>query len=677
MQSEKLSQDLQDALEAVSGRAAPGPALAAAMRKLARRSGGGASLLAPAVAALDAALTSLDEARLAIEEGLRAADHDPAELERSEERLFRLRAASRKFGVPVDTLAARRDAFAADLASIEAGAADLDALRRDLARAEAAYVEAARALSAGRHAAAATLDAAVRRELKPLRLERARLTTRVDTDEASRDAAGFDRVEFWAETNPGSRPGPLMKVASGGELSRFILALKVVLADRGSAPTLVFDEVDTGVGGAVSDAIGQRLARLGERVQVMAVTHAPQVAARADNHFLIAKRPVPEGDRVETTVSALAPRPSRGGDRPDARRRVGDRRGPRRRRSPAGRRLPVGSRHVGHVRPIGRNGMAASRIARAVTHALAACVWETVMASAKVLLFMVGAAFVGGAVASQVGPAYLASLLADDGSAAAPGPGQDAASGQAAARSKVADLATSPCQSVWPYQGRGCDAGQGAGSVVDPQGEAASRRVRVITTWRPAEPVSDETSSRVWTDPVKASGPMAANRVPPQTASEPDPAVALAAAKAQEARAEQERAAARDAEQKQARAKQEAERRDAESAAAVARLAAARDEGARLERERLTALAAGTREAGCGPHRDRPGGGRQSRRGARRRPGAGLSCTRGGHSGGARALCQDRRGPGPRAAAAPRGRQDRGGARRGGPSLRGSSAGST
>ncbi len=143
-------------------------------------------------------------------------------------------------------------------------------------------------------------------ELPPLKLERARFITEIATDEESRDAAGFDRVEFWAQTNPGTRPGPLLKVASGGELSRFMLALKVVLADKGSAPTLVFDEIDTGVGGAVADAIGQRLARLAERVQVMAVTHAPQVAAKASNHFLIAKEGVPSSDRVATRVMPLA-----------------------------------------------------------------------------------------------------------------------------------------------------------------------------------------------------------------------------------------------------------------------------------------------------------------------------------------------------------------------------------
>jgi DNA repair protein RecN (Recombination protein N) len=131
--------------------------------------------------------------------------------------------------------------------------------------------------------------------------------TQVNSDPQNAGPEGVDRVEFWVQTNPGTRPGPLMKVASGGELARFMLALKVVLADRGSAPTLVFDEIDTGVGGAVADAIGQRLARLAARVQVLAVTHAPQVAARAQGHLRIAKAATERGKRVATRIEPLEP----------------------------------------------------------------------------------------------------------------------------------------------------------------------------------------------------------------------------------------------------------------------------------------------------------------------------------------------------------------------------------
>src|SRR5690606_38852744 len=137
-------------------------------------------------------------------------------------------------------------------------------------------------------------------------LQRSHCTTKVDSDAAAAGPHGIDRVEFWVQTSPGTRPGPMMKVASGGELSRFLLALKVVLADRGSAPTLVFDEIDTGVGGAVADAIGARLGTLARRVQVLAGTHAPQVAARAGRHYLISKDALDKGRRVATRVAEVA-----------------------------------------------------------------------------------------------------------------------------------------------------------------------------------------------------------------------------------------------------------------------------------------------------------------------------------------------------------------------------------
>ena len=171
------------------------------------------------------------------------------------------------------------------------------------------YREAAHALSAGRKRAAPALDKAVNAELKPLKLERAQFSTQIETGGEGPD--GLDRIEFWVRTNPGTRPGPLMKVASGGELARFLLALKVVLADRGSAPTLIFDEIDTGVGGAIADAIGLRLARLSSGVQVIAVTHAPQVAARADRHYLIAKDAASPRASASPPASAIAGRAPR------------------------------------------------------------------------------------------------------------------------------------------------------------------------------------------------------------------------------------------------------------------------------------------------------------------------------------------------------------------------------
>ena len=303
MQGEKVAADLRDALDAVAGSASPIPALAAAVRRLERRQGQAPALIAPAVKAFDVALSALDEARTDLEHALAAADHDPAELERIEERLFALRAAGRKYNVPVDDLAALGARYAGDLDLIDAGAARLAQLIEAAHEADARFAAAAAMLAQARRKMAARLDKAVNAELVPLRLERARFSVNIETVEPG--PAGIDRIEFWVQTNPGTRPGPLMKIASGGELARFLLALKVVLAGRGSAPTLVFDEIDTGVGGAVADAIGLRLARLGERVQALAVTHAPQVAARAQHHYLITKEALDKGKRVATRMSEL------------------------------------------------------------------------------------------------------------------------------------------------------------------------------------------------------------------------------------------------------------------------------------------------------------------------------------------------------------------------------------
>jgi DNA repair protein RecN (Recombination protein N) len=306
MQAEKVAGDLRDAHEAVAGASSPVPALSAAVRRLERRTVQAPALIEPAVKSLDAALTALDEARGHLDAALRAADHDPLELERIEERLFALRAAGRKYNVPVDGLNALAARYVADLGLIDAGAERLAVLEAAAREAEANYRKAASVLSKQRKSAAAKLDQAVNGELKPLKLERATFTTEIATDSETGGPHGIDRIEFWVQTNPGTRPGPLMKVASGGELARFLLALKVVLADRGSAPTLVFDEIDTGVGGAVADAIGVRLARLGQRAQVMAVTHAPQVAARADRHYVISKSALDKGKRVATRVAEVA-----------------------------------------------------------------------------------------------------------------------------------------------------------------------------------------------------------------------------------------------------------------------------------------------------------------------------------------------------------------------------------
>jgi DNA repair protein RecN (Recombination protein N) len=310
MQAEKVAEDLRDAHDVIAGASSSVPALAGVIRRLERRSAQAPRLVDPAVKALDTALTALEETRGHLEAALRTADFDPAELERIEERLFSLRAAGRKYNVPVDDLAALAAKYTSDIALIDAGEERLKALETAAHAAEFAYRSAANALSQARAKAAASLDKTVNRELKPLKLERAKFSTEIASDAAAAGPHGIDRVEFWVQTNPGTKPGPLMKIASGGELARFLLALKVVLADRGSAPTLVFDEIDTGVGGAVADAIGVRLARLAKGVQkgvqVLAVTHAPQVAAQADRHYVISKDALEKGKRVATRVTEVA-----------------------------------------------------------------------------------------------------------------------------------------------------------------------------------------------------------------------------------------------------------------------------------------------------------------------------------------------------------------------------------
>ncbi|OXT00393.1 DNA repair protein RecN [Notoacmeibacter marinus] len=301
--AEKIAVEIADAQEVLSGSDAPMGQLASLMRRLERKSADHPELLSGIVTSLDEAMIALDAVQAGVDEAQRAAQFDPHELEAAEERLFSLRAASRKFNVPVEALPELRDRMADDLADIDAGEERLAMMEQAAREALAEYDEAAALLSEKRKAAAEALADAVMAELPALKLDRARFFVHFESDPAARSADGIDSAEFWVQTNPGTRGGPMMKVASGGELSRFLLALKVALADRGSAPTLVFDEIDTGVGGAVADAIGARLARLAETVQVLSVTHAPQVAARAATHFLIAKS---GEDRMATSVSPMA-----------------------------------------------------------------------------------------------------------------------------------------------------------------------------------------------------------------------------------------------------------------------------------------------------------------------------------------------------------------------------------
>ncbi len=304
MQVEKIAGDLSEAYETLNGNASPIPELASLLRRMERKVEQAPVLLTGPVSALANALDQLEDARGGLEAALRETDFDPRELEATEERLFALRAASRKFSVSVDELAGLRERMETDLADLDAGEDKLAALEGAAQKARESYDKKSASLSKKRSSAARLLEKAVLTELPALKLERARFIVELETSPDARGPLGCDTAEFWVQTNPGTRPGPMMKVASGGELSRFLLALKVSLADKGSAPTLVFDEIDTGVGGAVAEAIGVRLARLAETVQVLTVTHAPQVAARADGHFLISKE-AKGRDAVVTRVTPI------------------------------------------------------------------------------------------------------------------------------------------------------------------------------------------------------------------------------------------------------------------------------------------------------------------------------------------------------------------------------------
>lgn len=260
--------------------------------------------LTESLAALDRALIEGSTTQEKVDEAAEALAFDPAALEADEARLFELRGLARKHRVQPDDLAELTQTLAARLSRIEGGEDMIHRLEAALAQAESAYTEAAETLSAARAAAAARLDAAVATELAPLKLDAARFRTIVDPlPRDSWSASGRDRVEFEVSTNPGAPFAPLIKIASGGELSRFILALKVALAEEGGARTLIFDEIDRGVGGAVASAIGERLARLATDAQLLVVTHSPQVAARGGHHLLIAKSH--DGLVTRTGVRAL------------------------------------------------------------------------------------------------------------------------------------------------------------------------------------------------------------------------------------------------------------------------------------------------------------------------------------------------------------------------------------
>ncbi len=276
----------------------------AQLRLAARRIERGAAehpLLADALAALDRAVIEASEAEDKIARAADALTFDPARLEEAEARLFEIRGLARKHRVEPDALAELADRMRTRLSEIEAGGERIAELDRALEQARLRYSDLAADLTRQRHEAASKLDEAVAGELHPLKLDAARFRTALA--QAEPGSAGTDKVEFEVSTNPGAPFGPLTKIASGGEMSRFVLALKVALAEAGSAGTMIFDEIDRGVGGAVASAIGERLARLARQSQVLVVTHSPQVAARATHHFRIEKTHGADGTR--TTVRRL------------------------------------------------------------------------------------------------------------------------------------------------------------------------------------------------------------------------------------------------------------------------------------------------------------------------------------------------------------------------------------
>ncbi len=277
--------------------------MADAMRWLDGAAARAEGLLDEALEALGRGLTELGEAAQGVEWALERLAHDPRELEAVEERLFAIRALARKHAVAADDLGGFAGEMRAKLGLIEGGAADLKTLEARRVAAEAAYGREAARVSEMRTKAAAALDRAIAGELAPLKLERARFATVVAP--ADPGPEGCDAVAFTVATNPGAAPGPLDRIASGGELSRFLLALKVCLAKGGEPVTMIFDEIDRGVGGATADAVGRRLERLAEGGQILVVTHSPQVAARGAHHWRVEKR-LAKG-AATSTVTALSP----------------------------------------------------------------------------------------------------------------------------------------------------------------------------------------------------------------------------------------------------------------------------------------------------------------------------------------------------------------------------------
>ena len=288
--SEQITKAMTEARASIAETVDVEAALRGALARINRVAAQASGALEPLRAALDRAAIEAGEALRELDRVWADLDADPAALEKAEERLFALKAAARKHACAVDDLAGVRERLKARLAAVENGADDVKRLAAAEKTTRIAYEQAARTLSEQRRQVAQTFDKLVAKELAPLKLDKAVFRTVISPKpEANWNDSGVDRVAFEVATNPGLPPGPLDKIASGGELARFMLALKVVLAGSQDRAALIFDEVDAGVSGATANAVGERLARLAKNVQVIVVTHAPQVAARGDNHWRVSK----------------------------------------------------------------------------------------------------------------------------------------------------------------------------------------------------------------------------------------------------------------------------------------------------------------------------------------------------------------------------------------------------
>ena len=285
--AEKIRAHIAHAAQALGREGAEGM-MSDAMRWLDGAADAAEGRLEEPLAALSRAMVELDDAAQGVEACLDALEFNPHDLELAAERLFAIRALARKHTVAPDELPTLAQDLIAKLDLLDMGAGGLKELNAAVAAAQAAYDEAAGVLSRARKSAAQALDLAMGAELAPLKMERAVFTTQVK--DADPSATGVDQLDFVVATNPGAPAGPLAKIASGGELSRFLLALKVCLSRAGAQNTMIFDEIDRGVGGATADAVGRRLSRLAQDAQVLVVTHSPQVAALGDRHFQVAKQ---------------------------------------------------------------------------------------------------------------------------------------------------------------------------------------------------------------------------------------------------------------------------------------------------------------------------------------------------------------------------------------------------